>query len=809
MCANYDADPCLEWGVIDTCGADEKCVNGQCVEDCKDECEPQGSQICQDDGYRVCGNSDGDSCLEWGTVIPCDANETCSAGVCSEDCIDECDVDERECFGSGWRQCGESGDGDSCRDWLAVTPCEEWEICSEETAQCVDNCPTECTQGEKRCTNNTVELCANHDADPCLEWGLIDTCVEGEICDPLDPACVDDCINECVNTGDKQCADEDTYETCGNWDQDSCLEWGDATDCTSGWVCSNGICEETCQDECTTDSPPITVCEGTIGWRVCDYLDADECLDLGDINYCTGSEECQAATGTCEPICEDECEVGERYCDGNDVMICADFDGDPCVEMGAMTTCSGGTLCYKGNCVNDTAPSKVLINEILYDDDGTDGEEVYIELWGEEGLSLDNYSVVGINGSNGEEYVRFDLDGLELPPGGYFVIAHPSTVFDPDWYDVLDSIADLQQGPDSVIVQWAGQVTVDAVGYPGTGAGSIPVVEGSPAPNAAYDSGDEIMYCLSRVAQPDMAIKDTDDNSVDFLKRTMCTPRWGGPGEILWEKMIYGGISTPALDIDNNYIYTVDSWGWPLKVDGGHPGNHDILFNDPLPDSARGLSSMALSWDNASAYVGSSNGVYAFDPVLSDLNGLVMKWGPVAEGCEVYSTPNADPVSVPFDGWIYFGAIGDSESVTCPTHRFVAVDSSGVEQWVYPTNGAVFSSPLRVLGGSGEDHVVFGEDVDVSGNGRIVCLDAYDGSFVWEYPVTGAGCWSSPGLGSDGETVYIGCDDGMLYAIDGVLGTIKTGFPVPVHDTVNATEFYVDGCSPTLAPGSDGMDFIF
>jgi putative pyrroloquinoline-quinone-binding quinoprotein len=790
LCANYDADPCLEWGVIDTCLADEICENGICVEDCKDECEPQGERICDDTGYRICGQHDTDSCLEYSDITPCEDGETCSAGICSETCEDECDVGERECFGAGWHQCGEAGDGDSCTDWLAVTACEAWELCNEATGECVDNCPSECTQGAKQCNDMDVELCANHDADPCLEWGVIDTCLAGERCEPTDPQCVDDCIDECDTTGDRQCNGDDAYETCGDYDADSCLEWGNSQDCQTNWICSNGICEETCSDECTTDTPPITVCEGTIGWRVCDYLDADECLDLGAINYCGGIQECQG--GTCVDICTDECVPGTQVCDGNDVQICADFDGDPCVEMGVMATCSGGNVCYRGDCVSDTPAATLLINEILYDDQSFDKEQVFIELWGPSGLILDNFSVVGINGSSGEEYSRVDLDGFEMPADGHFVIAHTETELDDSWIDLKDNAADLQNGPDSVIVQWAGQVTVDALGYEGDGGGSVPVVEGTPAEEAPYDNTNEIGYCLSRGADH----ADTDDNYYDFLKRTMCTPGWEGPGAVLWVASAYGGIATPAVDSLGD-IYTVDSWGWPTKIDGSN--DHGLLFNSPLPGSGvDGLSSMALSWDELTVYVGSSNGLFALDSATGD---PLDSWGPVSAGCEVYSTPAVDPVSAPQDGWLYFGA-------NCAAGaELVAAASDGTVQWSFPADGPIMSSPLHFFGDSGEDLVVYGEGDDGLGNFRIVCVDNTDGTLEWEYP-TGGACNSSPALGSDLTTVYIGCDDGMLYALDGALGTIKSGFPVAIHDG-SATTTEVDGCSATIAPGADGMDYIF
>jgi len=49
---------------------------------CPDDCLPAGSRQCSGNGYQVCGNTDEDECLEWGTVTACGTDETCSNGRC-------------------------------------------------------------------------------------------------------------------------------------------------------------------------------------------------------------------------------------------------------------------------------------------------------------------------------------------------------------------------------------------------------------------------------------------------------------------------------------------------------------------------------------------------------------------------------------------------------------------------------------------------------------------------------------------------------------------------------------------------------
>lgn len=49
---------------------------------CQDECSPAGIKECYGNGYRVCGNYDTDSCLEWSLVAICSSNTTCQNGNC-------------------------------------------------------------------------------------------------------------------------------------------------------------------------------------------------------------------------------------------------------------------------------------------------------------------------------------------------------------------------------------------------------------------------------------------------------------------------------------------------------------------------------------------------------------------------------------------------------------------------------------------------------------------------------------------------------------------------------------------------------
>lgn len=151
----------------------------------------------------------------------------------------------------------------------------------------------------------------------------------------------------------------------------------------------------------------------------------------------------------------------------------------------------------------------LYINEVLYDTPGGDAG-CFIEIYGTStGMSLNGFSLVGVNGYNGSEYVTIDLTGNSLPGDGFFVVAQDSTVAN---YDMVTVSADLQNGPDNLELR-LNDVTIDALGY-GTMNGWVFTGEWMPAADVDYD------HALGRYPDGD----DTDNNLVDFHDYTTPTP---------------------------------------------------------------------------------------------------------------------------------------------------------------------------------------------------------------------------------------------------------------------------------------------
>lgn len=107
-------------------------------------------------------------------------------------------------------------------------------------------------------------------------------------------------------------------------------------------------------------------------------------------------------------------------------------------------------------------------------------------------------------------------------------------------------------------------------------------------------------------------------------------------------------------------------------------------------------------------------------------------------------------------------------SIWLPAPSTLAAPGDVVTGWPVSLSGVIFGAPA--VGQHGEI-VVATQSVGTAGAGVVYSLNP-DGSQRWAY--TGAGDWidSSPVIADDG-TVYFGCWDGKLYALEGETGALK------------------------------------
>ncbi len=139
--------------------------------------------------------------------------------------------------------------------------------------------------------------------------------------------------------------------TCGTWcergsticmdggtttcqvEANGCAAWSVVTPCPEDEpTCSNGVCAETCTDEC---QPDAAICSGDLARRGCGQHDADACLDWSPPMACTNGQTCEAGIcggATCEPA------------------ACTMPDPPTCVGLGTLRTFGAQGTCAAGAC---------------------------------------------------------------------------------------------------------------------------------------------------------------------------------------------------------------------------------------------------------------------------------------------------------------------------------------------------------------------------------------------------------------------------------------------------------------------------
>jgi len=250
---------------VPECEGDDDCEeedNGACVGGNCRECA--GSSYC-DSGY-VCVNN---NCVE---ETECDDD-----GDCSGD--DICDVDDNVCIGCRTDSCpGE----DFCVDEVCVEcitgSCPSGETCIGGVCICVPDCAGKvcgdsddcagicdaCPSGET-CVDGTCEGSANCGDGTCDAGETCSTCVSDCACPSSETCsagvCETSCTNDCSTIGEKDCWANNIL-TCGEYDEDDCLDWGDYFDCSPG-TCNLG------DTECTEVEEPCAPGDNDNGDGTC------------------------------------------------------------------------------------------------------------------------------------------------------------------------------------------------------------------------------------------------------------------------------------------------------------------------------------------------------------------------------------------------------------------------------------------------------------------------------------------------------------------------------------------------------------
>jgi len=159
------------------------------------------------------------------------------------------------------------------------------------------------------------------------------------------------------------------------------------------------------------------------------------------------------------------------------------------------------------SCMTLSSHAAVVINEVDYDQAGTDTAE-FIELFnpGSSSISLDNYSIDLINGSNSSSYRNIDLSGFSINANSYFVVCSNASMVANCNYSFILSNNWMQNGaPDAVALYDDGNV-LDALSYEGS---LSPYTEGNAM--TIKDNNTDIIS-ISRIIDG----ADSNNNALDF-----------------------------------------------------------------------------------------------------------------------------------------------------------------------------------------------------------------------------------------------------------------------------------------------------
>lgn len=237
----------------------------------------------------------------------------------------------------------------------------------------------------------------------------------------------------------------------------------------------------------------------------------------------------------------------------------------------------------------------------------------------------------------------------------------------------------------------------------------------------------------------------------------------GATGTLKWQKQVASGgtvANSPAVAADGTiYVRSNDGYLVAFSSTGAQKWTY------PVPGAS--YSSPVIAPDGT-IYVGADNGkLYAITAAGAT------KWSsPFTADSEIYTTPALD-------------AAGNIYVATTSGQNVYSITPSGTLRWKHHIGGACTSSPAISADGTtlylaGYDHVLY-------------ALAIADGAQRWTYPLGDEVRASSPAIDADG-VVYVGCYDGLLYAIkpDGSLDrTYPTGDWIRSSPAIAGHRLYV------------------
>jgi hypothetical protein len=335
---------------------------------CYDECSYVGAYSCSGTSARICGTGyDADYCLEWSPLQSCDTRcFVCGDGVCNSDC------------GEKYANCSADCVAPSLYvDLSAIPNSGTAPLNGVDLKAVLSGTAVSSTVWYFDCTNDGVfDFTNTIYPDSSNSYTAVDVCNyltagnytarvrvfrAGVYAENTTPITVSSsCYDECSYSGQKQCSGTGAYQTCGNYDTDSCFEWSGAVSCSTGYTCSAGNCvytAPTCNDECSYSGQKQ--CSGTGAYQTCGNYDTDSCFEWSGAVSCSTGYTCSA--GNCVYTAPaNNAPVANA---GPDKTI---YENESVIIYGSGSDADGDSLTYNWSCNGGTLSNYNVATPLYY-----------------------------------------------------------------------------------------------------------------------------------------------------------------------------------------------------------------------------------------------------------------------------------------------------------------------------------------------------------------------------------------------------------------------------------------------------------
>lgn len=265
VCTNNVTSGCNDWGLI-PCQPGQTCQQQGNSFGCVGTTPPPTGNCSPLQAKKKCVGQQVywfDGCDQRGElVVNCGAGFVCKEGTCAKEdgtppppCGSKeqiCARGERRCVGQQVQNCKwDSQKG--CGSWEAPQACGSGRVCKDGYCQVGGTeCPNSCKVGTKRCVGIALQSCEPGARAGCGQWGKVTQCPSGQMC--LNGVCEripSNCPNSCV-LGAKRCGPNQSVELCKPGSGGSCPSWQVDRQCPSGFACKGGDCINPCPNECSS-----------------------------------------------------------------------------------------------------------------------------------------------------------------------------------------------------------------------------------------------------------------------------------------------------------------------------------------------------------------------------------------------------------------------------------------------------------------------------------------------------------------------------------------------------------------------------